>query len=72
MWRVEDGKQMAAMEAKHRVLCLAVPKDGRWIAAGTLFGYVLAWNAKTHENVISRRDDDHNINGLCEIAEMNA
>ena len=35
VWRVEDGEHMATVsEAKH-VECLALSKDGRWIAAGT-------------------------------------
>ena len=46
VWRVEDGKQMATMEAKN-VAGLAVSKDGRWIAAGTGWGDVFAWDAKT-------------------------
>ena len=29
LWRVEDGKQMAKLEAKNNVWCLAVSKDGR-------------------------------------------
>ena len=53
MWRVEDGKQMATLEASD-VLCLAVSNDGRWIAAGTDRG-PLVWNAKTYEEVFSHR-----------------
>jgi WD40 repeat protein len=58
VWRVEDGKQMATMEAEH-VQCLALSKDGRWIAAGTFNGEVFVWDAKTYERVFSRRED-HN------------
>ena len=38
---------MAALEARE-VTCLAVSKDGNWIAAGTQRG-VVAWDAKTYE-----------------------
>ena len=56
---VEDGEQVATMRAN--VLSLAVSKDGRWIAAGTLFGYVFVWNATTHERVFSHWEDYHRI-----------
>ena len=55
MWQVEDGKQMARMEAEC-VWCLAVSKDGRWIAAGTGWGDMFVWDAKTYEKVFSHRD----------------
>ncbi|KAF8129264.1 quinon protein alcohol dehydrogenase-like superfamily [Boletus edulis] len=41
---------MATMQA-NRVQCVAVSKDGRWIAAGTLYGGVFLWDAKTYEQV---------------------
>ena len=63
MWRVEDGKQMAAVEATD-VRCLAVSKDGRWIAAGTKFGDVIVWDAETYEKVISHKEDHIHINGV--------
>jgi WD40 repeat protein len=62
VWGVEDGKQMATMAAEY-VWCLAVSKDRRWIAAGTLYGEVLVWDAKTYEKVFSHKDDD-DINGV--------
>ena len=43
VWRMEDGKQMATMAAAG-VQCLAVSKDGRWIAAGTDLGEVFVEN----------------------------
>ena len=49
MWGVEDGKQMARMEADE-ALCVALSQDGRWIAAGGK-GYVLLWNTKTYEKL---------------------
>ena len=49
MWGVEDGKQMARMEAKD-VQCVAMSQDGRWIAAGGK-GYVVLWNTKTYEKL---------------------
>ena len=57
MWRVEDSKQMAALEAKN-VQCLAVSKDGRWIAAGTSEGYVFVWDAKTYRTVFTHWEND--------------
>jgi WD40 repeat protein len=63
MWRVEDGEEMATVETKY-VLCLAVSADGRWIAAGTLYGEVLVWDAKTYEKVFSHREDNRTINGV--------
>jgi WD40 repeat protein len=56
VWRVEDGKQMARMEARN-VRCLAVSRDGRWIAAGTFGDGVFVWDANTFENVFSHRED---------------
>lgn len=50
VWRVQDGKRMAAWKAGD-VLCLAVSTDGRWIAAGTGLGRVIVWDAETYEQV---------------------
>ena len=55
VWQVEDGKQVATPEAK-AVLCLAVSKNGRWIAAGTDIGGVYVWDTETHEQVWSHED----------------
>ena len=63
VWRVEDGKQMATVKSG-RVQCFAVSKDGRWIAAGTEFGQVFVWNAKTYETVISHLGDVTEVTGL--------
>ena len=49
VWRVEDGKRMATMAAGD-VNCLAVSKDGRWIA-----GDANVWDAKTFEKVFTHR-----------------
>ena len=57
VWGVEDGKQMATMEAK-KVVCLAASKDGRWIAAGTQDGDVYVWDAETREQVLSHKESD--------------
>jgi len=48
VWRVGDGKQVAAMEARG-VRCLAVSDDGGWTAAGTYHGEILVWNASTRK-----------------------
>ncbi|KAF8129300.1 hypothetical protein EV363DRAFT_1169255, partial [Boletus edulis] len=51
VWRVQDGKKMATMQV-HGVKCVAVSKDGRWIAAGTYTpGEVFLWDAKTYLQV---------------------
>ena len=63
VWRVEDGKQMATMAAK-RVSCLAVSKDGRWIAAGTFSGYAFVWHAKTYKKVFAHNEDLSDILGV--------
>ena len=47
VWGVEDGKQMATMEAR-KVRCIAVSKDGGWIATGNS-KKVVVWDAKTYE-----------------------
>ena len=60
MWRVEDGKQMAALEAKY-VNCLAVSRDGRWIGAGTRRSCSV-WDSKTYKKTISQTDRD--VNGV--------
>ena len=55
VWRVEDGKRMATMAAGD-VNCLAVSKDGRWIA-----GDANVWDAKTFEKVFTHRprEEEH-------------
>jgi WD40 repeat protein len=63
VWRVEDGKQMATMEAEY-AQCFAVSKDGRWIAAGTNWGHVIVWDAKTYKEVFSHREAYNEINGV--------
>ena len=62
VWRVEDGKQIATLAAK-LVTCLAVSKDGRWIAAGTFDGEVIMWDAKTFEQVFSHKEGTY-IHGV--------
>ena len=64
VWRVKDGKQMATVEVRAVCKCLAVSKDGRWIAAGTDYGEVIVWDANTHEKVISHKVDDYHIYGV--------
>ena len=54
VWRVEDGEQMASMGAR-RACSVAVSKDGRWIAAGTLNGEAIVWDAKTFKQVFSHK-----------------
>jgi WD40 repeat protein len=63
VWRVKDGKQMATLAAQD-VQCLAVSKDGRWIAAGTEGGYANVWDAKTFEHVFTHRKDHSVVYGV--------
>ena len=63
VWRVEDGKQLARMKARF-VNCLAVSKDGRWIAAGTAWREVKVWDAKTYETFFTHSGEDGDINGV--------
>ena len=64
VWRVEDGKPMATLDAEG-VLCLAVSKDGRWIAVGTLFGELSMWDAKTYKKDFSHGDyPGHRVSGV--------
>ncbi|KAF8557228.1 WD40 repeat-like protein [Imleria badia] len=39
------------------VTCLAVSKDGKWIAAGSAWGDVIVWDTKTQEKALSLKDD---------------
>ena len=50
VWRVQDGQRVATIEAKD-VLCLAVSKNGKWIAGGTLWGEVFVWADETYKTV---------------------
>ncbi|KAH0838860.1 WD40-repeat-containing domain protein [Lanmaoa asiatica] len=45
------------------VRCLAVSKDGRWIAAGTELGDVFVWDSKTYEQVFSHKEG-YDVNGV--------
>ena len=63
-WQVEGGgKQMATMSAIG-VRCLAVSANGNWIAAGTEYGSVIVWDAKTYQKVFSHKEDCYSINGV--------
>ena len=61
VWRVEDGTQVARMEAMW-VRCLAVSKDGRRIVAGARWGEVFVWDAKTYEQVFKSEKNCYEIN----------
>ena len=56
VWRVADGEQMAIVGGTEDVRCFAVSNDGRWIAAGTLWGEAFVWDAHTFEKVFSCED----------------
>ena len=63
VWRIQDGQQLATMKTA-RVLCLAVSKDSRWIAAGLGQGEVLVWDTKTYKQVLSYGEDEWGIHGI--------
>jgi WD40 repeat protein len=63
VWRAKDGKRMATMAARD-VNCLAVSKDGRWIASGTYEGELFMWDAKTFKNVLTHQEDDDDLFGV--------
>ena len=46
----QDGARVARIKGSG-LNCLAVSPDGRWIAAGSRFGNVFVWNAKTYEQL---------------------
>lgn len=55
VWQVQDGQHIATLQAGN-ISCLALSRDGNWIAAGaagTWTGKVLVWDAKTYEKVFS-------------------
>ena len=54
VWRVADGKQVAAMKVESGgVASVSVSKDGRWIAAGS-WSNVFVWDAKTYKRVFAQ------------------
>ena len=64
VWRVENRKRTATMETNGTVFCLAVSKDGRWIAAGTIVGEVVVWDMATLEQVFKHKEDNSTVNGV--------
>ena len=64
VWRIEDGKQMATIAASY-VRCIAVSKDGKWIAAGTYFGEVFLCDAATPYNKVLA------LEGISDIYDVN-
>ena len=45
--------------AAWNVRSLAVSKDGKWIAAGTRYGYAIVWDANTFEKVFTHEEGFH-------------
>ncbi|KAF8546581.1 hypothetical protein OG21DRAFT_1102783 [Imleria badia] len=56
VWKVKNGEEMARMEARS-VQRLAASEDGRWIAAGTLWGDLIVWDTTTYEQVFAHKED---------------
>ena len=54
--RIEDGEEIAKLKAE-KVVCLAVSKDEKWIAAGTHYGDLILWDAMTYEKVFTHTED---------------
>ena len=52
VWQVKDGEQVTTMRVGY-VYCVAVSKDGRFIAAGTIGGDVLVLDGMTYEQVFT-------------------
>ena len=50
VWRVKDGERVTTMKVGG-VKCVAVSKNGRFIAAGSWNGDVLVWDGTTYEQV---------------------
>ena len=48
VWQVKDGERVAVMQTKGIVFCIAVSKDGRFIAAGSGQGDVFVWDGTTY------------------------
>ena len=46
------------------VRCLAVSQDGRWMAAGRLWGEVLVWDSKTSKKIYRFKEDNETILGV--------
>ena len=63
VWRVQDGQRVATIEVEY-VLCLAVSKNEKWIAGGTLWGEVIVWDAETYETVWKLRKDSRSIHAV--------
>ncbi|KAN0088012.1 WD40-repeat-containing domain protein, partial [Tylopilus felleus] len=63
VWRKRDSQQVATIEAQN-VLCLAVSKDGSWIAAGTYWGDVFVWDSETHERVLEHKQGYRTIRAI--------
>ena len=64
VWRVKDGKQMGTMKASQVVQCVAMSKDGNWIAAGSVAGRLFVWDAKTYEQVLKHKEASELIHGV--------
>ena len=60
VWRVQDGQRVATIEAKD-VCCLAVSKNGKWIAGGILCGNVFVWDAETYKRVWKHWENSNEI-----------
>lgn len=61
--RVKDRKQVVTMKAKDPH-CLAVSRNGRWIASGTWMGDVYVWDANSHKQVFWQKEDSLGILGV--------
>ena len=58
VWRVKDGSPVTTLRTKQgpplkNVECVAVSKDGKFIAAGSIDCDVVVWNATTYKDVFA-------------------
>ena len=68
VYRVKDGEETVVDTAprswKRSVRCLALSKDGRWIAAVTGYRVLLVWDATTCEEVFLHYTESISISGI--------
>ena len=55
---------MGTMKASRLVRCVAMSKDGNWIAAGSDNGWLSMWDAKTYEQVLNHKEGSDHTYGV--------
>ena len=62
VWRLKDGQQMT--NTNTAMDCLAVSKDGRWIAVETDWDGAIVWDAETYKQVFAHKGNSHTTYGV--------